>query len=89
MIDWCRLEWVVVIAAEALVGIVDSLYADRYMHAHTRFYWRELRVPACSPGPRFLSQFMNELLINRQVLAYNQFLESYRSVSLAGIAASF
>ena len=28
MIDWCRLEWVVVIAAEALVGIVDSLYAD-------------------------------------------------------------
>ncbi|EOD23564.1 hypothetical protein EMIHUDRAFT_239467 [Emiliania huxleyi CCMP1516] len=44
------LEWVVVIAAEALVGIVDSLYADRYMHAHTRFYWRELRVPACSPG---------------------------------------
>jgi len=51
---------------EALVGIVDSLYADRYMHAHTRFYWRELRV-----------------------LAYNQFLESYRSVSLAGMATSF
>ena len=43
---------VIVISAEALVGIVDSLYADRYMHAHTRFYWRELRVPACSPGAR-------------------------------------
>lgn len=50
----------------ALVGIIDALCEDRLMHAHSRYYWREIRV-----------------------LAYTQFLESYRSVSLGGMAASF
>eukprot|EP00967_Tisochrysis_lutea_P091485 scaffold131370_cov33-Tisochrysis_lutea.AAC.1 len=50
----------------ALVGIIDTLCGDRYMHAHARYYWREMRV-----------------------LAYTQFLESYRSVSVSGMASSF
>lgn len=50
----------------SLVDLVDVLKADRYFAAHTRYYWRELRV-----------------------LAYTQFLESYRSVSLGSMAATF
>jgi len=50
----------------ALVNIIDTISADRYLHLHARYYWRELRV-----------------------LAYTQFLESYRSVSLASMANSF
>jgi len=50
----------------ALVNIIDTIQLDRYMHAHARYFWREVRV-----------------------LAYTQFLESYRSVSLASMANSF
>jgi len=51
---------------KALVNIIDTIRADRYLHLHARYYWREVRV-----------------------LAYTQFLESYRSVSLASMANSF
>lgn len=50
----------------ALVNIADEIQADRYLHQHARYYWREVRV-----------------------LAYTQFLESYRSVSLSSMADSF
>lgn len=51
---------------KALVNIIDTMSADRYLHLHARYYWREVRV-----------------------LAYTQFLESYRSVSLMSMANSF
>jgi len=50
----------------SLCEVIDVLQADRYVAAHARYYWREVRV-----------------------LAYTQFLESYRSVSLQSMAASF
>jgi len=50
----------------SLLGIIDAMTADRYLSAHARYYWREVRV-----------------------LAYSQFLESYRSVSLASMAETF
>lgn len=50
----------------AFLGVIDICRSDMYLHPHTRYYMRELRL-----------------------VAYNQFLESYKSVTLDSMATAF
>lgn len=51
---------------QAFVPVVEQIRADMYLHAHVRYYQREIRV-----------------------MAYKQFLESYKSVTMESMAAAF
>lgn len=51
---------------KAFLGVIDMCRSDMYLHPHTRYYMRELRL-----------------------VAYNQFLESYKSVTLDSMASAF
>lgn len=50
----------------AFLDVIDACSRDMLLHAHVRYYMREVRV-----------------------VAYSQFLESYKSVTLAAMAAAF
>jgi len=50
----------------AFAGLTDQIRLDRYLHAHCRYYMREVRS-----------------------VAYSQFLESYKSVTMDAMAKAF
>jgi 26S proteasome regulatory subunit N7 len=50
----------------AFAGLTDQIRLDRYLHAHFRYYMREVRS-----------------------VAYSQFLESYKSVTMDAMAKAF